>query len=145
MLTSDYIVGLTDGEGSFTVYIWPPNRKHGSISYRAQCHYYIKLRDDDKSLLDSVKKFFRIGRVVFQSENRPNHHHMYRFEVSNLFDLQNRIIPFFEKHKLRSKRVKDFELFKKIVRSVLSKEHQTKGGLRKIQHWKSSMHQYRAR
>ena len=142
MLTRDYIVGLTDGEGSFTAYIRPPKKEHGSKNYRVECHYYIKLREDDWMLLENVKKFFQIGRVVFQRENRPNHHHMYRFEVTNLNDLQNLIIPFFEKYKLQSKRIKDFELFKKIVTSVLKQEHQTQAGLRRIQQWKAEMHQY---
>ncbi|MBI2121879.1 MAG: LAGLIDADG family homing endonuclease [Candidatus Sungbacteria bacterium] len=142
MLSPDYIVGLTDGEGSFTAYIRPPKKEHGSKNYRIECHYYIKLREDDRSLLENVKNFFRTGRVVFQRENRTNHHHMYRFEVTNLHDLQNLIIPFFEKHKLQSKRIKDFELFKKIVKAVLNKEHQTENGLRKIQQWKKKMHQY---
>ncbi|KKS37513.1 MAG: hypothetical protein A3G49_00955 [Candidatus Sungbacteria bacterium RIFCSPLOWO2_12_FULL_41_11] len=142
MLSPDYIVGLTDGEGSFTAYIRPPKKEHGSKSYRIECHYYIKLRDDDRLLLENVKKFFRVGRVSFQRENRPNHHHAYRFEVTNLNDLQSVIIPFFEKHKLQSKRITDFELFKKILRAVLRKEHQNKDGLKEIQQWKSKMHKY---
>lgn len=142
MLSPDYVVGLTDGEGSFTAYIRPPKEEHGSKSYRIECHYYIKLRDDDRLLLENVKKFFQVGRVSFQRENRLNHHHMFRFEVTNLDDLQNVIIPFFERHKLQSKRIKDFELFKKILRAVLRKDHQTINGLKKIQQWKSSMHQY---
>lgn len=142
MLSADYIVGLTDGEGSFTVYIRPPKKEHGSKSYRIECHYYIKLRDDDRLLLENVKKFFQIGRVSFQRENRPNHHHMYRYEVTNLNDLQNVIVTFFEKYKLQSKRIVDFELFKKILRAVQKKEHQTADGLKKIQQWKLKMHQY---
>lgn len=142
MLSSDYIVGLTDGEGSFTAYIRPPKKEHGSKSYRIECHYYIKLRDDDKPLLENVKKFFGAGRVVFQRENRPHHHHMYRFEITNLLQLKKLIVPFFEKNKLRSKKIKDFELFRKTVHSVLKKEHQTLRGLTKIKRWKSKMHQY---
>ncbi|MBI2054922.1 MAG: LAGLIDADG family homing endonuclease [Candidatus Sungbacteria bacterium] len=142
MLTSDYIVGLTDGEGSFTAYIRPPMKAHGSKSYRVECHYYIKLRDDDRPLLDNVQKFFGLGAVVFQKENRPNHHHTYRFQVNNLEDLKNHIIPFFEKHPLRSKKIRDFELFKKIITAVMKKEHHTKSGLEKIQQWKSRMHAY---
>jgi hypothetical protein len=142
MLSPDYIVGLTDGEGSFNVYIRPPKKKYGAKNHKVECHYYIKLRDDDRPLLEKVKKFFGSGRVVFQRENRPNHHHMYRFEVSNLKELQNLIIPFFDRYKLQSKRINDFELFKKIIRAVLNKEHLTRKGFRKVQQWKSKMHGY---
>ena len=142
MLSADYIVGLTDGEGSFTAYIRRPEKKHGSISYRIECHYYIKLREDDLELLQNVHRFFKVGRVVFQKENRPNHHHTYRYEVTNLNELYNVIIPFFRKYPLQSKRIYDFNLFCRIVSSVLLKEHQTPHGLLKIQEWKSQMHQY---
>ena len=142
MLAADYIVGLTDGEGSFTAYIRPPRKEHGSKSYRIECHYYIKLRDDDRVLLEAVRDFFGIGRVSFQRENRPNHHHMYRYEVTNLQQLQNHIIPFFESHPLQGMKMKDFKLFKQIVPATIQKEHHTPGGLRKIQHLKSLMHAY---
>ena len=142
MLSADYLVGLTDGEGSFTAYIRPPKKEHGSKSYRIECHYYIKLREDDIALLRNVHKFFGVGRVVFQRENRPNHHHTYRYEVTNLDDMHKVIIPFFRKHKLCSKRIYDFDIFCKIVNSVLRKEHQTDHGLHKIKEWKSQMHQY---
>ena len=142
MLSADYLVGLTDGEGSFTAYIRPPKKEHGSKNYRIECHYYIKLREDDVALLRNVYHFLGVGRVVFQRENRPNHHHMYRYEVTNLNDISRVIIPFFRKHILRSKRIHDFDLFCKIVYSVLRKDHQTSRGLRRIKEWKSRMHQY---
>lgn len=142
MLSSDYIVGLTDGEGSFTAYLRAPKKEHGAKNYRVECHYYIKLREDDLPLLYKVKKFFGIGRIVFQREGRKNHHHMYRYEVTNLYDLQRTIMPFFERYLLQSKRIKDFELFTKIARATIKKGHHTEKGLRKIRQWKLQMHQY---
>lgn len=145
MFTADYIVGLTDGEGSFTAFIRSPNKRHQSVHFRVQCHYYIKLRDDDVALLRKVQKFFGIGTVVFQKDNRPNHHHAYRFHVTNLKDLSKHIIPFFKRHKLQSKRITDFNLFCRIVDAVMRNEHQNSSGLAKIQKWKKQMHQYRTR
>lgn len=142
MLSPDYIVGLTDGEGSFTAYLRPPKKEHGSKNFRVECHYYIKLRDDDRMILEKVKKFWKTGLVVFQKDNRPNHHHNYRFQINNLNDLKNLVIPFFERHRLQSKKIKDFELFKKIVKAVIDKEHQTANGYRKIFQLKSKMHKY---
>ncbi len=140
MLSADYIVGLTDGEGSFTVYIRPSDKKHKAKNYRVECHYYIKLREDDLPVLEKVNQFFPCGRISFQKDNRPNHRDNYRFEVSNLKGLREIIIPFFKQHPLQSKRIKDFNLFCKIVEVVSKKEHQTKCGLKKIQQWKSQMH-----
>lgn len=142
MLSADYIVGLTDGEGSFTAYIREPRSEHGAKNYRIECHYYIKLRDDNLTLLKKVKQFFGIGRLSFQRDLRPNHHSCYRYEVTSLEDMSDVIIPFFRKHRLQGDKIKDFILLQKIVRMTLKKKHHTAIGLAQIRHWKSQMHQY---
>lgn len=145
MLSAEYIVGLTDGEGSFTMYIKPPQSKWQSKNYRIECHYYIKLRDDDLSLLKKVKEFFKVGRISFQLDRRPNHHSCYRYETTNLKEICGVIIPFFDQHKLQSKKIYDYLLFKKIIKLVLKKKHWNKKGIEKIKQLKNQMHQYRAR
>jgi len=139
MLTSDYIVGLSDGEGSFCVYVRKPEKQ--TWHTRVECHYYIKLREDDKPLLMKVKNFFRCGRVDFQKEYRENQRDNYRYQVSSLRELRETIIPFFERHPLQSKRKKDFSLFCKIVELVVRKDHHTSEGLKKINRLKNRMHQ----
>ena len=140
MLSADYIVGLTDGEGSFTVYLNPPNKKHGSVNYRVQCRYYIKMREDELPLLEKVKKFWGCGKIYFQREYRENQRDNYRFEIFN-YDLLNRVVvPFFKEHPLEGKRIKDFRLFCKILNLAMKKAHQTKDGLEKIKRLKQQMH-----
>lgn len=58
MLSPDYIVGLTDGEGSFSIFLHPPRGKRGENTkyYRVEYHYYLKLREDELPLLQEVKK-----------------------------------------------------------------------------------------
>ncbi|MDI6916120.1 MAG: LAGLIDADG family homing endonuclease, partial [Desulfitobacteriaceae bacterium] len=74
MLNPDYIVGLVDGEGSFTVYIKNPNNKEKiKRRVRAEPRFYIKLIDKDKDILYEFKKFFGCGNVYFQKDTRPNH------------------------------------------------------------------------
>lgn len=145
MLSADYIVGLTDGEGSFTAYLRPPMKKHGSKNYRVECHYYIKLRDDDRHLIEEVKNFFNVGRVSFQKDGRPNHHNCYRYETTSLKDITEVIIPFFDQHQLPGNKMYDYQLFKKIVKAVIGKEHKTSSGFAKIKKMKKQMHIYRTR
>ena len=140
VLSADYIVGLTDGEGSFTVYLNPPNKKHGSISYRVQCRYYIKMREDELPLLEKVQKFWGCGKIYFQREYRKNQRDNYRFEIFNYDLLKRVVVPFFKRHPLESKRIKDFELFCQILDLAIAKAHHTKGGLEKIMDLKSKMH-----
>ncbi len=139
MLSEDYVVGLTDGEGSFTVYVRPPKKQHGAKSYRFECHYYLKMREDELPLLKKLKKFFGCGRISFQKDKRKNHKDCYRFEVSNLENIKNRVIPLFKRNFPKSiNRKRDFTIFCNII-GLLDKK-QTKKGLKKIMKLKSEMH-----
>ena len=139
ILPKNYIVGLTDGEGSFCVFIRKPKKK--SWNARIECHYYIKMREDELPLLKTIKDSFDCGRISFQKEYRKNQRDNYRYQVSNLNDLTKIIIPFFTKNTLRSTpRKNDFLFFSRIVKMVLRKKHQTVKGLKKILQYKSRMH-----
>ena len=138
MLTPDYIVGLVDGEGSFSVFLRKPVR--ATWNTRVECHFYIKMREDDLELLKKVQTFFKCGSIFFQKEYRTNQRDNYRYQVSDREDLQNIIVPFFKKHPLESKRAQDFELFCEILDCAIRKEHAYKQGLSKILRLKARMH-----
>ncbi|MCI0619664.1 LAGLIDADG family homing endonuclease [Candidatus Wolfebacteria bacterium] len=131
---------MTDGEGSFTVYLLPPNAKHGSVHYRVQCRYYIKMREDDLPLLEKVQAFWGCGKIYFQKEYRKNQRNNYRFEIFHYQLLKELVVPFFERHPLESKRSKDFELFCEILDLAITKAHHTPEGLETIKQLKSQMH-----
>jgi len=139
-LSADYIVGLTDGEGSFSIFLNPPNKKHQSVNYRVQCRYYIKMREDELPLLEKVRDFWGCGKIYFQKEYRKNQRDNYRFEIFNYELLKNVVVPFFKEHELQGKRIKDFELFCQILDLAIKKEHQNKKGLEKIKKLKERMH-----
>src|SRR3989338_11588739 len=102
ILNPDYIVGLVDGEGSFTIYIRDPELPR-SLKRRVTVEpkFYIKLIERDKEILEKLKLFFKCGSIYSQKDNRPNHQHCYRYEVYNRENLLNIIIPFFKKHPLQ--------------------------------------------
>ena len=116
MLTEEYIIGLTDGEGSFQIQI-RKDRKNPTPRFA------IKLRERDKHILDELKSFFECGKVYIQNDKRPNHSRCFRFEVFNKKKIMEIIIPFFEKNppKIKSK-LNDFNLFKQVTEE-LSKEN----------------------
>jgi len=112
-ITPDYITGLVDGEGSFTVYIKnPDSKKDVKRRVKAEPRFYLKLIDRDKDILYKLKDYFGCGNVYFQKDKRENHQNCYRYEVANRDNLEKIIIPFFEKHQLRlASKTNDFELF----------------------------------
>jgi hypothetical protein len=142
MLNPDYIVGLVDGEGSFTVYIRNPNeKKTANRRVIVEPKFYLKLVEKDKKILYQLKKFFGCGNVYFQKDKRPNHQNCYRYEVFKWDDLERIIIPFFKENslKLESKK-KDFKIFCKIFRRLRRGEHHKKSGLKKLYQIKQQMH-----
>ena len=141
MFSDEYIVGLTDGEGSFNVFL---NSSLKNTRYcRVEFHYYLKLKEDDLSLLEKLKKYLKCGFIYLQKDKRANHKDCYRYEVSSLRDIGNIIIPFFERNRLMSvSRKKDFDLFCRIFKIVANKkgEHISEEELNKVRKLKSEMH-----
>lgn len=141
-ITPDYIVGLVDGEGSFTVYIRDIDiKKEVKRRVVVEPKFYIKLIEKDKDILSELQKFFGCGSIYFQKDMRPNHQNCYRYEVYNRKDLTEIIIPFFRKHKLKfnSKR-NDFEIFCSLMEMIKKDLHRTDVGLRKMFALKQTMH-----
>ena len=133
MLDKNYILGLVDGEGSFNVRINPDKNRRAKVELK----FSLKLRHQDKGILDELQKFFQCGKVYIQRDKRKNHSLCYRFEVQNKKEIFDKIIPFFEENSPKiPSRKKDFELFKKIAE--LSKENII--NFKKIQVLKEKMH-----
>ena len=131
-MEKEYVLGLVDGEGCFNVRI---NRQRRRA--RVELKFSLKLRHQDKEVLDELQRFFGCGKVYIQNDKRANHSLCYRFEVQNKKEIVEKIIPFFEQNCPRlPSRKKDFELFKKIAE--LSKD--SFADLDKIERLKSQMH-----
>lgn len=136
-LSADYIVGLTDGEGCFYIETRAPGGAYKSS--RVEMHFFIKMREDELPLLQKVRKFFECGGIYYQKEYRENQKACYRFGVTSQKDLQEKIIPFFEKHPLQSQKLKNYLLFSQIGELVRMREHKNSQGFEKIQQIKSQM------
>lgn len=141
-ITPDYVVGLVDGEGSFTVYVKNPDSdKQVKRRTKVEPRFFLKLIEKDKKILDELKKFFGCGNVYFQKDTRPNHQNCYRFEVANRKHLETIIIPFFKSNSLRLRSKKsDFEMFCRIFKMIMKNDHLKDSGLRRIYALKQTMH-----
>ncbi len=139
-VSSEYIVGLTDGEGCFHVNM--NNMPAYRSGVRVQMHFHVKMQEQDRSLLEKVKNTLRCGEVYPQKEVRSNHCQCYRYTVYSQQDISTKIIPFFLKHRLQSaSKNKSFKTFCKIARLVERREHLTKKGIEKIRLLKRQMNQ----
>lgn len=138
IVSNDYIVGLTDGEGCFYVNISKSNSY--KAGYTIHLHFHIKMQEKDKPLLEKVKNTLNCGAVYFQKEARANHCQCYRYTVSSYRNIFEIIIPFFQKYHLQSiSKQKSFKLFCEIAKLVKKGKHLSKEGIEKIKTIKSKM------
>lgn len=141
MLKAEYIIGLVDGEGSFTVYVNDGKTTNRIRRVRIEPRFYLKLVETDKAILYQLKNYFGCGNVYFQRDKRQNHQNCYRYEVTKRDDLQKIIIPFFSKYPLKlATKNKDFKIFCQIMEAIKANQHLTSSGLAKLWELKQKMH-----
>lgn len=136
-LSPDYVVGLVDGEGSFTFRInTNPNRRN-----LMEPRFYLKLRAEDKTLLDALQGFFSCGKVYIQNDRRPRHSLCYRFEVGNRRNLREKVLPFFLKNPPKTpSKLRDFHAFCEAMEIVFAGRHLSEEGIAKLSAIKAVMH-----
>lgn len=138
MVSPDYIVGLTDGEGCFYVLTRPPYNRNGGAM--VQLRFFIKVRAEDKEMLEKVRNTLGCGSVYFQHEMRVNHAQCYRYTVGSHKDILGKIIPFFQTYPLQSiSKTRNFKIFCDVATLILQGVHHTKEGIVQIQKLKSQM------
>jgi len=114
MISASYIVGLTDGEGCFLACL----RKDNRIDLR----FFITQAIGNKSLLNKVQKYFKVGTVYQKSAGWKGRLPAYVFEVAKRNDIYNVVIPFFSKHELLGYKKKSFKAFCKIAKVVKGRQ-----------------------
>lgn len=140
VVSNEYVVGLTDGEGCFYVNVGKSARYRAG--YRIQLHFHLKMQERDKELLEKVRNTIGCGEVYFQKERRANHCQCYRYTVSAEQDIQEIVIPFFTKYSLQSaSKSASFKIFCQIASLIREKKHLTPEGVEEILDLKSRMNQ----
>ena len=136
-LEPQWIVGFVDGEGCFHVGI----SKHADMKagYQVLPEFTVVQHERDAQTLHALKAFFGCGVV------RRNHGDRMAYRVRSQEHLLERIIPFFEKHQLKTKKRADFQKFRKVLRMMGENRHLTSGGIEEIRRIKSQMNRGRSR
>ena len=116
-LPGDYVAGFVDGEGCFILNFRRDIRHdRGKRSGIKPVYFYwdigfaIVLREDDKEILEEIKNTLGCGRVT-----GPNAKGQVRFQTTDINDLSDKMVPFFEKYQLYAKKKFDFNLWKEAV------------------------------
>ena len=119
-----WITGFVDGEGCFYVGINP--HKDMTAGYQILPEFTVVQHKRDIQILYALKAHFQCGVV------RTNHDDRMAYRVRNKEHLANKIIPFFMKHRLKTKKRQDFEKFRTVILMMQRGEHLTPDGVLKI-------------
>ena len=91
--------------------------------YQVLPEFTVVQHERDVQILHALKDFFGCGVV------RRNHGDRMAYRVRGKKDLLKRIIPFFDKHPLKSKKRVDFEKFRRVVLMMEAGDHLTREGV----------------
>lgn len=89
--------------------------------------FKIELHYRDLPLLERIQAFFDVGNIT-ESKTRDS----VAFAVTSVKEINEVIIPHFDKYKLLTQKQVDFELFKSVLELINKGEHLTGEGLRKV-------------
>lgn len=123
-LDAQWIVGFVDGEGCFHVSINP----HPEMTAGAQVlpEFTVVQHERDVQVLHALKAYFGCGVV------RRNNGDRMAYRVRGHDHLSKNIIPFFEKHLLKSRKRVEFIKFREVVNLMSQGGHLTKDGVERI-------------
>lgn len=132
-LDNFYVSGFCDADSSFTVSVL--RKSDMKIGWRVLARLVITLHKKDVDLLYQIQSCLGdVGTVTVR-----NNSDVVDFVVASVEDLVNKVIPFFLKYPLITRKRADFIIFCKIVELMAQKEHLTLEGVQKILSLKASM------
>ncbi len=123
-LDAQWVVGFVDGEGCFRVGV---NKRSDMVTgFQVLPEFTVVQHERDIQVLFALKQYFGCGVV------RRNHETRQCFRVRRLEDLQEKIIPFFRKHPLKTRKSVDFHTFCHVVHLMAQGQHLTVEGIERI-------------
>lgn len=128
-----FITGFADAEGCFTVTFQKNLRVRNGYSITPR--FKISLHRKDLQILEQLKTYFGVGSIQSTGKNRDS----FEYIVKSLKELNNVIIPHFDKYPLVTHKKADYELFKLVLASIVKKEHLSEEGLLTIVNLKASI------
>ena len=122
-----WISGFVDGEGCFTISIIRNN-----YGWQVFPEFVVSQGEKSKSALKKIEKFFKCGYINLNTRRDNHHEQMLKYCVRSIHDLSQKIIPFFERNKLKTQKKNDFKIFCKVIKIMIARKHKSEKGLERI-------------
>ena len=130
-LNAQWVVGFVDGEGCF--HIGMNKNQEMKLGVQVLPELTVVQDEIDQQVLYALKDYFGCGVV------RKNHGTRLCYRVRGQENLLDKILPFFEKHQLKTRKRVDFAKFRKVVLLMQKGKHLKPDGLEKIRQIKTTM------
>jgi LAGLIDADG endonuclease len=138
-----WVAGFSSGDGSFNIKI--SNSTTTKIGSRVRLRFEIGLNIREEELIKYLVTYFKLGNYkekdkifyVYYGNNSVS------LQITKYSDINNVIIPFFNKYPIQGQKSLDYSDFIKIVDMLKNKEHLTSEGFNKILKIKASMNEER--
>ena len=131
-----YLAGFVDGEGSFNISL--KQVEDYRLGWKVDPSFNVSQKDITNLLL--LRKVLETGTLRKRKDG------VIYFEVRDYRKLAERVIPFFDKFEFRSQsKVKNFSIFKKIVRKMQNHAHLNPDGLQEIVALREKLNEGRGR
>ena len=128
-LQTQWIVGFVDGKGCFHIDI--SHHPECTLGYKVLPEFTVVQHAHDVQVLHALKHYFGCGVVRHHGPTT------YCYRVRSRVHLETSIVPFFEKHALKTKKRLDFIQFRKVLLWMSRGDHLRPEGLariREVQH-----------
>ena len=140
-VAAQWVVGFVDGEGCFSVSIF--RNRTCALGWQVQPEFAVVQGARSVQVLYLLEQSFGCGSVGRNGRHDNHTEDMYRYRISRLADLADRVIPFFEVNPLRTTKANDFAVFAIVVRLMQSRHHLSVDGLLEIARLAQTMNRRR--
>lgn len=132
----NWLAGFVSGEGCFSIHV--AKSASNKVGFRTWSRFQVTQHNRDEELMKILEIYLNCGRYYPKSNSEVGD-----FVVSNLLDITNKIIPFFEKYPILGEKNLDFKDFCKASELIKNKAHLTDSGLNPINKIKAGMNRGR--
>jgi hypothetical protein len=122
-----FVTGLTEGEGCFCVSFALRSKLRTGVEARPS--FSLSLNERDRRLLEDLQTFFGCGWIRRSEADRT-----YKYEVRSVPELCARIVPHFERFRIRGSKAWSFNGFARVCRMIEQGDHLRRDGIREIIH-----------
>ncbi len=139
-LSPDYVVGLIDGEGYFSVSASIDTSKN-YVSRRVRVIFGVKIKEADGEILERLRYTLGCGDIFFRKDIRPKFSNCFEYQVRKYEDIRSIVIPFFKKYRLQMKSKREsFERFCEIAELFEQKLHLSERGFTRVRELARAVH-----